>query len=150
MPFGLKNAPKFFKEKLLKYYLNIQIKIVYVNDIQICFENEVDHGKHLDIFISLCKDNGIILSEKTVYFRKKEIEFLGMIIDTKGIRLQPHIAEKIKYFPNELRNKEMIQKFLGCLNYSSDFIKNLAKERHEVHKLLTKKNQTGWSENIQK
>ena len=40
----------------------------------------------------------------------------------------------------------MIQKILGCLNYSFDFIKDLAKERHELQKLLTKKNQTGWSE----
>ena len=40
----------------------------------------------------------------------------------------------------------MIKKFLGCLNYSFDFIKDLAKERHELQKLLTKKNQTGWSE----
>ena len=39
----------------------------------------------------------------------------------------------------------MIQIFLGCLNYSFDFIKNLAKEKHELQKLLTKKNQTGWS-----
>ena len=40
----------------------------------------------------------------------------------------------------------MIHKFLGCLNYYSDFIKHLAIERHELQKLLTKKNQTGWSE----
>ena len=42
--------------------------------------------------------------------------------------------------------KEMIHKFLGCLNYSSNFIKKLAKERKELKKLLTKKNQTEWSE----
>ena len=39
----------------------------------------------------------------------------------------------------------MIHKFLGCLNYSSYFIKDLAKERHELKKLLIKKNQTRWS-----
>ena len=65
-----------------------------------------------------------------------------MIIDSKGIKLQSHIAEKIKDFPDELRIKEMIQKILGCLNYSFDFIKDLAKERQELQKLLTKKNQT--------
>ena len=65
-----------------------------------------------------------------------------MIIDSKGIRLQSHIYEKIKDFPDELRTKEMIQKNLGCLNYSFDFIKYLAKEIHELKKLLTKKNQT--------
>ena len=32
---------------------------------------------------------------------------------------------------------------LGCLNYSSDFIKDLVKERQELEKLLIKKNQTG-------
>ena len=69
-----------------------------------------------------------------------------MIIDSKGIKLQSHIAEKIKDFPDELRTKEMIRKFLECLNYSSDFIKDLAKKRKELQKLLTKKNQTGWSE----
>ena len=53
-----------------------------------------------------------------------------MIIDSKGIRLQSYIFEKIKGFPDELRTKEMIQKILGSLNYSSDFIKDLAKERH--------------------
>ena len=69
-----------------------------------------------------------------------------MVIDSKGIKLQLHIFEKIKYFPDELRTKEIIQKNLGCLNYSSNFIKDLAKERHELQKLLTKKNQTRWNE----
>ena len=40
----------------------------------------------------------------------------------------------------------MINKFLGCLNYSFDFIKDLTKEIQELQKLLTKKNQTRWSE----
>ena len=69
-----------------------------------------------------------------------------MIIDSKGIKLHSHIAKKIKGFPDELRTKEMIEKNLGCLNYSSDFIKDLAKEIQELQKLLTKKNQTEWSE----
>ena len=65
-----------------------------------------------------------------------------MIIDTKTIRLQSHIFEKIKDFLDKLRTKEMIQNFFGCLNYSFDFIKDLAKERQELEKLLPKKNQT--------
>ena len=69
-----------------------------------------------------------------------------MIIDSKGIRIQSHISKNIKDFPDELRTKEMIQKFLECLNYSSDFIKDLATKRHELQKLLTKKHQIGWNE----
>ena len=142
MPFGLKNAPQVFQRKMDKIFSDYSsFIIVYIDDMLICSDNEKDHEKHLDI-ITLCKEHGIILSEKKVEIKKKEIEFLGMIIDSKGIKLQSHIAEKIKDFPDELRTKEMIQKFLGCLNYSSDFIKDLAKERQELQKLLTKKNQT--------
>ena len=106
----------------------------------ICSDNEKDHEKHLNTFITLCKEHGIVLSEKNVEIKKKEIEFIGMIINSKGIKLQSYLAEKIKDFPDKLRTKEMIHKFLGCLNYSFDFIKDLAKETHELQKLLTKKN----------
>ena len=85
--------------------------IVYIDDMLICSDNEKDNEKHLNIFITLCKEHGIILSEKKVKIKKKEIEFLGMIIDSKGIQLQSHIAKKIKDFLDELRTKEMIQNF---------------------------------------
>ena len=65
----------------------------------ICFDNEKDHENHLNIFITLCKEHGIVLSKKKVDIKKKEIEFLGMIIDSEGIKLQLHIAEKNKRFP---------------------------------------------------
>ena len=84
-------------DKIFSEYLNFII--VYIDDILICFENEDDHVNHLDISITLCKAIGIILSEKKVDIKKNEIEFLGMIIDTKRIKLQPHIAEKNKRLP---------------------------------------------------
>ena len=54
--------------------------------------------KHLTTFITLCKEPGIVLLQKKVYIKKKEIELLGMIIDYEGIRLQSHIYEKNKGF----------------------------------------------------
>ena len=119
-------------DKIFSNYLNFII--VYIDDILIYSENEKDHEKHLNTFITLYKEHGIILSYKKVDIKKEKIEFLGMVIYSKGIRLQSHIYKKIKYFPDELRTKEMIQKNLGCLNYSFDFIKDLAKKRHELQK----------------
>ena len=51
----------------------------------ICSNNEKDHENHLNTFITLCKEHGIVLSEKKVDIKKKEIEFIGMIIDSEGI-----------------------------------------------------------------
>ena len=35
--------------------------IVYIDDMLICSDNEKDHEKHLNIFITLCKEHGIVL-----------------------------------------------------------------------------------------
>ena len=109
MPFGLKNAPQIFQRKMDKIFSdNSAFVTIYIDDLLICSDNEKDHEKHVNTFITLCKEHGIVLLEKKVDIKKKEKEFIGMIIDSKGIKLQPHIAEKIKDFPDELRTKEMI------------------------------------------
>ena len=106
MPFGLKSAPQIFQRKMDKIFFEYSnFIIVYSDDILICSKNEEDHEKHLDVFITLCKTHSIILLDKKVDIKKKKIEFLGMIINTKEINLQPHISEKIKDFPDELRTK---------------------------------------------
>ena len=45
-----------------------------------------------------------------------------------------------------MENKQHIQKFLGCLNYAERFIKDLAKKRNILKKLLRKNNTRGWNE----
>lgn len=65
--------------------------VVYVNDILVCSETYEDHLKHLKIFANECFKHGIILSERKVRIKKKEIEFLGLILDKYGIKLQSYI-----------------------------------------------------------
>ena len=73
-PFGLKNAPQNFQRKMDKIFFEYSnFIIVCIDDILICSENEEDHEKHLDVFIALCKAHGIILSDKKVDIKKKEI-----------------------------------------------------------------------------
>ena len=106
MPFGLKNAHQIFQRKMDKILFDYSsFIIVYIDDMLICYDNEKVPEKHLNIFITLCKEHCIVLLEKKIEIKKKEIEFLRMIIDSNGIRLQSHIAEKIKDFPDELRTK---------------------------------------------
>ena len=73
MPFGLKNASQVFQIKMNKIFSDYSsFIIVYIDDILICSDNEQDHEKHLDIFITLYKEHGIILSEKKVEIKKKK------------------------------------------------------------------------------
>ena len=104
MPFGLKNVPQIFQRKMDKIFSDYSdFIIIYIDDMLIYSDNEKDHENHLNIFITLCKEHGTVLSEMKVDIKKKEKEFLGMIIDSEGIKLQSHIAKKTKDFPDELR-----------------------------------------------
>ena len=55
------------------------------------------------------------------------IEFLEVIIGDGKILLQPHISEKILTFPVKIEETKELHKFLGLLNYSRPFIKNLSR-----------------------
>ena len=60
-------------DKIFSEYLNFII--VYIDDSLIYFETEEDHEKHLNVFITLYKKYGIILSDKKVDNKKREIKF---------------------------------------------------------------------------
>ena len=81
------NAPQVFQRKIDKIFSDYSsFMIVYIDDMLIYSNNEKYHEKHLNIFITLCKEHGIVPSKKKVEIKKKEIEFLGMIINSKGIK----------------------------------------------------------------
>ena len=69
---------------------------VYVDDMLISLKNLDQHLKHLEKFIDLCISNGIGLSRKKTIIGEPKIDFLGLIIDSKGIELKTRILEKIK------------------------------------------------------
>ena len=57
MHFGLKNAPRVLQRKMDKILSDYSsIIIVYIDDMLICSDNEKDHEKHLNIFITLYKE----------------------------------------------------------------------------------------------
>jgi hypothetical protein len=138
MPFGLKNAPQIFQRKMDNIFKPYNFIFVYINDVLILSDSVSEHLKHLEIFVDLCQQHGLALSQKKVKLLQKEIEFLGMKIDGNGIQLQSHTVEKIAAFPNKLKDKKQVQSFLGILNYSSDFIQDLASLRKPFQALLKK------------
>ena len=85
LPFGLKNAPQIFQRKMDNIFRDFNFIHVYVDDMLISSKSQEQHLKHLDIFIDLCKTNGIGLSKKESIIGEQKIEFLGLLIDSEGI-----------------------------------------------------------------
>ena len=76
MPFGLKNALQIFQRKIDKIFSNYSaFIIVYIDDMLICSDNEKDHENHLNIFITLYKEQVQFFQKKQLISRKKKYNF---------------------------------------------------------------------------
>jgi len=94
-----------------------------------------------------CIDHGIILGKNKCVYTKQEVEFLGLEIKAGQIILQKHILEKIENFFEKIEDRKQLERFLGCLTYASDLIKDLAKLRKSLQQKLKKDVMWTWTTN---
>ncbi|GJZ61417.1 putative reverse transcriptase domain, viral movement protein [Tanacetum coccineum] len=84
------------------------------------------HAELLSKFYSLVTKYEIMLLEKKMEVRVTTIQFLGMEISDGKYQPQPHVAQELLKFPDELSLQKMIQQFLGLVNYMADFLPKLS------------------------
>ena len=126
MPFGLKNAPSEFQcimNEIFNPYT--EFSIVYIDDVLLYSDNIDQHWKHLDIFVKTIKNQGLVVLAPKVVIFQTEIRFLGHNIKRGTIVPIQRSLEFASNFPDEIKDKTQLQRFLGCLNYIANFYKEL-------------------------
>jgi hypothetical protein len=128
MPFGLKNAPSEF-QRIMNDILNpfSHFAIIYIDDVLIYSKSIDEHWKHLNSFVEIIKNNGLVVSAKKIKLFQTKIRFLGFDISEGQIRPIDRAIEFASKFPNVITNKNQLQRFLRSLNYVADFYKDLRK-----------------------
>ncbi|KAG6478863.1 hypothetical protein ZIOFF_062308 [Zingiber officinale] len=101
---------------------------IYIDDILVFSDTYEAHKRHLKAFITICEQNGLILSPTKYKIGVKQVDFLGATIGDSKIRLQPHIIQKILETKSEsLTEIRALRRWLGILNYARAYIPNLGK-----------------------
>ncbi|GBC54530.2 retroviral-like aspartic protease 1 [Rhizophagus irregularis DAOM 181602=DAOM 197198] len=98
MPFGLKNAPAIFQRtmnKIFKEYLD-KFMNVYIDDIIIYSKNWNEHLQHIKIVLEELRKANMMLKLKKCEWAKKNVEYLGHIVGTDGLKPDDKKIEKIK------------------------------------------------------
>ena len=146
MPFSLKNAPSEFQNIMNDIFTPFtDFSIVYIDDVLIFSKSIDDHWKHLDIFVKVIKQNGLVVLATKINLFQDKIQFLGHNI-YKGT-LSP-INRAIQFadkFPDEIKDKNQLQRFLDSLNYVSDYFQGLRKICRPLYKRL-EKNPPPWKD----
>ncbi|GKB04594.1 putative reverse transcriptase domain-containing protein [Tanacetum coccineum] len=122
MPFGLTNAPAVFMDlmnRVCKPYLD-KFVIVFIDDILIYSRDEKEHEEHLKTILELLKKEELYAKFSKCEFWINTVKFLGHVIDSSGIHVDPAKIEAVKNWASPTTPSE-IRQFLGLAG-SEDFL----------------------------
>ena len=134
---------------VLKDVIDKGIVIVFIDNIPIFTEDEEHHDKIVEEVLKKLKENDLFLKPDKCEFKKKEIEFLGMIIGEKGVKMDMTKGEAIMSWPTLKRMKD-VQAFLGLANFYRRFIQDLSKIATPLNNLTRKETVWRWGGTQQK
>nr|GEU40415.1 hypothetical protein [Tanacetum cinerariifolium] len=98
MPFALTNAPTIFMDLMNWVYKPYLYKfiIVFINDILIYSMSREEHEEHLKIILELLKKEELYAKFLKCDFWLSKVQFLGHIINSEGVHVDPAKIELIK------------------------------------------------------
>ena len=100
---------------------------------------------HLDIFVKIIKQSRLVVSATKINFFQDKIQFLGHNIYKGTLSPIDRAIQFADKFPDKIEDKNQLQRFLGSLNYVSDYFQGLRKICRPLYKRL-EKNPPPWTD----
>ncbi|GJU22506.1 hypothetical protein Tco_1155848 [Tanacetum coccineum] len=147
MSFGLTNAPAVFMDLMncvCKPYLD-KFVIVFIDDILIYTHDEKEHEEHLKTILELLKKEELYAKFSKCKFWIHTMKFLGHMIDSSGIHVDPTKIKADKNWASPTTPSE-IRQFLGLAGYYRRFIEGFSKIAKPMKELTQKDRKFDWGE----
>lgn len=127
LPMGLCNAPATFMRIMNTIFADVIEKyvVVYLDDIMVFSKTPEEHAMHLEEVLRRLDENKFIIKESKCKFYKEEVEFLGFLVNSQGLRPSPKKIECIRSWRSPT-NIAGVRSFLGLASFYRRFIKGFS------------------------
>jgi transposase InsO family protein len=146
MPFGLTNAPPTFQtmmNDILRPYLD-EFALVYLDDILIFSPTLEKHAEHIRLVLEALKANQLVANLGKCEFAKSSLSFVGHIVSSQGITVDPAKIEAMNAWPAP-RNVHEVRQYLGVTSYYRRFVPGFAQVTAPIYELLKDGHPFNWS-----
>ncbi|GJZ60786.1 putative reverse transcriptase domain-containing protein [Tanacetum coccineum] len=147
MPFGLTNAPAVFMDlmnRACKSFLD-KFVIVVIDDILIYSKNKEEHKEHLRIILELLQKEKLYAKFSKCEFWLDSVKFLGHVINSQGVHVDPTKVEAIKSW-SAPKSPTEVRQFLGLAGYYRRFIEGFSLIVKPLTKLTQNNKTYEWGE----
>ena len=148
LPFGVASAPAIFQHTMDQVLHGLPGMMCYLDDIIITGATDRKHLSNLAAVLERLREKGFRLKKDKCHFMQTTVEYLGHVIDAKGLHTSPKKCQAITEAPVP-KNVTELRSFLGLVNYYGRFVPNLGSGLHPLNRLLRKGAAWAWTKKCQ-
>jgi len=150
VPMGLAVGAQTLTRLLDSIFHDVKFKYVfnYLDDLLVYSESFEDHLRHLEEVLIRLRGAGLTVNPDKVSFAKSEISFLGHLVSSRGVCIDPARTQAIRDFPPP-KDAKGIARFVGMVNFYRRFIPNIAELAAPLNLLRRKGAKFTWGEEQQ-
>ncbi|XP_051782584.1 uncharacterized protein K02A2.6-like [Erpetoichthys calabaricus] len=151
MPLGISPAPEVFQRMLNQALEGLQGVHIIADDVLITGEGETlemarkDDNEKLRLFLDRCRERNIKLNVDKFRLRQSEVTYIGHLLTSEGLKVDPEKVWAIKEMPRPTDVKG-VQRILSMVNYLSKFCRHLSDHCEVLRQLTHKDSLWDWSE----
>ena len=119
---GIAYAPDIFQPIMMDLLGDLDCVLVYIDDILLLQrqgKSEKDHLNKMDVVLKRLDDIDFRANLRESFFMQKEVEYLGFLLTTDGLKPQPKKVEAMNRI-NPPINSEKLKRFLVMINFYRD------------------------------
>ncbi|KAL3328518.1 hypothetical protein AABB24_035914 [Solanum stoloniferum] len=90
----------------------------------------------------------MVISKPKMGLFQTNVRFLGHLICQRKVTPIQRSIDFASKFPDVIKDRTQLQRFLGSLNYISPFYKNLSRDLAPLYDMLKKDHKSPWTDSV--